>query len=205
VAGARFITLEGLDGAGKTTQVPALQMLIEGAGVALRVTREPGGTPLGERVRDLLLDPALAISPGAELALVFAARAEHVERVIAPALAAGSWVLCDRYVDASYAYQGGGRALGAAAVAAVERAFAPPVPNLTLLLDVPLEVARSRAAARGGADRFGREGAAFFERVRAAYLERARDAPERVCVVDASAAPGDVAAAVAAHVRPLLP
>lgn len=196
MTGGRFITLEGIEGAGKTTQLAALRVHLEAAGRSVCVTREPGGTALGERLRDLVLDPALAITPQAELCLMFAARAEHVARVVRPALAAGTWVLCDRYVDASYAYQGAGRGLGAAVVAALETALALPVPDRTLLLDLSPAQGRARTAGRTLADRFEREADAFFARARDAYLERARAQPGRFRVVDASRPQADVAAAL---------
>lgn len=196
MSGGRFITLEGIEGAGKTTQLAALRAHLEAAGRTVCVTREPGGTALGERLRALLLDPALAITAQAELCLMFAARAEHVASVVRPALAAGTWVLCDRYVDASYAYQGAGRGLGAAVVAALETALALPVPDRTLLLDLPPEQGRARAAGRTVADRFEREADAFFARARAAYLDRARAQPGRFRVVDASRPQAEVAAAL---------
>lgn len=201
---ARFITLEGVEGAGKTTQIEALRARIESAGHPLVVTREPGGTPLGERVRALLLDPGAEMTARAELLLMFAARVEHVERVIAPALAAGTWVLSDRYLDASVAYQGAGRDLGPELVEELARVMALPRPDLTLVLDLPPAAGRARAAARGSVDRFERENDAFHARVRAAYLAAARAAPQRMRVVDASAAPAAVRAALVAQLEPLL-
>lgn len=192
----RFITLEGIEGAGKTTQLAALRAHLEAAGRSVCVTREPGGTALGERLRALLLDPALTITAPAELCLMFAARAEHVASVVRPALAAGTWVLCDRYVDASYAYQGAGRGLGEGVVAALETALALPVPDRTLLLDLAPAQGRARAAGRAAADRFEREGDAFFARARAAYLARAAAEPGRFRVVDASRPQAEVAAAL---------
>lgn len=200
----RFITLEGIEGAGKTTQLAALRAHLEAAGRTVCATREPGGTALGERLRALLLDPALAIAPQAELCLMFAARAEHVARVVRPALAAGQWVLCDRYVDASYAYQGAGRGLGEAVVAALDTALALPVPDRTLLLDLPPEQGRARAAGRAVADRFEREADAFFDRARAAYLDRARAQPQRFRVVDARGSPSTVTTALVRALTDLL-
>ena len=206
VVSGRFITLEGLEGAGKSSRAVELKAFLERHGKHVLLTREPGGTPLGERLRELLLAPAdTPMAPLTELLLMFAARSEHVERVILPALAAGTWVLCDRYVDASYAYQGGGRGLGTAPVAALE-ALLPPraCPDLTLLLDLPVETGLARASKRGAADRFEQETIVFHTRVRAAYLERARQAPQRYCVVDAAAEPAAVQADIERAVGTLL-
>lgn len=194
----RFITLEGLEGAGKSSRATELKAFLEQRGKTVLLTREPGGTPLGERLRDLLLAPADApMAPLTELLLMFAARSEHLTRVILPALAAGQWVLCDRYVDASYAYQGGGRGLGTGPVAVLEDLLpARARPDLTVLLDLPVEQGLARARQRGAADRFERETIDFHQRVRAAYLARARQAPERYRVVDAAAAPAAVRAAI---------
>jgi dTMP kinase len=151
-------------------------------------TREPGGTPLGERIRSLLLDPTVTgMKPVTELLLMFAARAQHLGEVIEPALARGQWVVCDRFTDATYAYQGGGRGLDTNLVAQAETMVHPArQPDLTLLLDAPTRLALERARARGVADRFERERVDFFERVRASYLERARRYPQRFAVIDAS-------------------
>lgn len=206
MSGGRFIALEGLEGAGKSSRAVELKALLERHGKPVLLTREPGGTPLGERLRELLLTPADApMAPLTELLLMFAARSEHVTRVILPALDAGQWVVCDRYIDASYAYQGGGRGLGAAPVAALEVLLPPRArPDLTVLLDLPVETGLARASKRGAADRFERETVEFHERVRAAYLDRARQAPQRYCVVDAAADPAAVQADIERAVRPLL-
>lgn len=204
--GARFITLEGLEGAGKSSRAVELKGFLERHGKPVLLTREPGGTPLGERLRELLLTPAEApMAPLTELLLMFAARSEHVTGVILPALEAGTWVVCDRYIDASYAYQGGGRGLGAAPVAALEALLPPRArPDLTLLLDLPVETGLARASQRGAADRFERETMAFHQRVRAAYLDRARLAPQRYCVIDAAADPVTVRADIERAVGGLL-
>jgi len=196
VNGGRFITLEGLEGAGKSSRAVELKAFLEQNGKPVLLTREPGGTPLGERLRELLLAPAdTPMAPLTELLLMFAARCEHVTRVILPALEAGQWVVCDRYVDASYAYQGGGRGLGTAPVAALEALLPPRArPDLTVLLDLPVETGLARARSRSAADRFERETVEFHERVRAAHLDRARQAPQRYCVVDAAADPAAVQA-----------
>jgi dTMP kinase len=185
-ARGRFITVEGVEGAGKSTHLATIRSWIEQRAIDLVVTREPGGTELGERVRALLLDPAYqGMTDLAELLLVFAARAEHIARIIEPALAAGRWVLSDRFTDASYAYQGGGREMGPGPVATLETLVQGTLrPDLTLLLDVPPATGLARIGHRGPADRFERESLAFFERVRAAYLARAATAPARYRVVD---------------------
>lgn len=204
--GGRFITLEGLEGAGKTSRAGELKAFLERHGKRVLLTREPGGTALGERLRELLLAPtADPMAPLTELLLMFAARSEHVTQLILPALAAGQWVLCDRYVDASYAYQGGGRGLGEAPVAALEALLpARARPDLTLLLDLPVEVGLARAKGRGPADRFEQETLAFHQRVRDAYLARAQRQPQRYRIIDASADPGTVRRAIEAAVEPLL-
>jgi dTMP kinase len=206
VNGGRFITLEGLEGAGKSSRAVELKAFLEQNGKPVLLTREPGGTPLGERLRELLLAPAdTPMAPLTELLLMFAARCEHVTRVILPALEAGQWVVCDRYVDASYAYQGGGRGLGTAPVAALEALLPPRArPDLTVLLDLPVETGLARARSRSAADRFERETVEFHERVRAAYLDRARQAPQRYCVVDAAADPATVQVGIERAVRALL-
>jgi len=190
----KFVSVEGGEGAGKSTLLGGLRVAIERHGVAVVQTREPGGTALGERVRELVLDPALrGIDAQAELLLMFASRAQLVCEVIRPALDAGHWVLCDRFTDASYAYQGGGRGQPAALIADLERwTCAGLQPDLTLLLDVPVAVGRGRIAARGGADRIEVEADAFFERVRATYRTRAAAEPQRFRVLDASQPPAVV-------------
>jgi len=202
-ARGRFITLEGVDGAGKSTHLEWLAERIRAAGHAVVVTREPGGTPLGERLRDLLLAEAMALET--ETLLMFAARSEHVRTVIEPALARGDWVVCDRFTDATYAYQGGGRQLGAAAVAALEQWVHPGLqPDRTWLFDVPLDVARARLAASRDPDRFEREAAAFFERTRAAYQARAQAHPQRIHVIDSSQPAPQVRLQLEAEVQALL-
>jgi dTMP kinase len=184
----RFVTVEGVEGSGKSSNLDFIRSFFEAAGKTVLYTREPGGTPLGEEIRGLLLghrDDGMA--GDTELLLVFAARAEHIHRKIAPALARGDWVLCDRFTDATYAYQGGGRGVPHERVAAIERWVQGDLrPDLTFLLDVPVEVGLERAGRRAALDRFEKEGLAFHERVRAAYLDIARREPQRVRVVDAS-------------------
>ncbi len=180
-----FITLEGVDGAGKSTHTNWIAETLRGHGLTVLATREPGGTPLGERLRDMLLSEAMGLDT--ETMLMFAARCEHIRQVIEPALANGTWVVCDRFTDATYAYQGGGRELGGARVAALEQWVHPGLqPDRTWLFDVPLDVARARLADAREPDRFEREGAAFFERTRAAYHERAAANPERIHIVDST-------------------
>lgn len=201
----RFISIEGGEGAGKSTLLAGLHAHITGRGVPLVQTREPGGTAVGESVRAIVLDPtARGMAAETELLLMFASRAQLVRETIAPALSAGRWVLCDRYVDASYAYQGGGRGQPLARIAELERwACAGLVPDLTLLLDLPVATGRARAAGRGEADRIEIEADAFFERVRAAYRDRAAAEPARFWVIDAGQPPEDVLQAALAALAPL--
>jgi dTMP kinase len=190
----KFISLEGGEGAGKSTLLAGLREHIERHGITLVQTREPGGTAVGEAVRAIVLDPALhGLAAETELLLMFASRAQLVREVIEPALRAGQWVLCDRFADASYAYQGGGRGQPAERIAELERwACAGLKPDLTLLLDLPVATGRARAAGRGDADRIEVEADAFFERVRASYRERAAAEPQRFRVIDASQSPAAV-------------
>lgn len=183
---AKFITLEGGEGVGKTTNLAFIENYLLARGVPLLRTREPGGTPIGERIRDILLNSA-SVDATAELLLVFAARAQHIEEVIKPALAKGMWVLSDRFTDASYAYQGGGRHIGWDRIATLESWVQGELrPDLTLLLDTPIAVGMARARARGPQDRFEAESDGFFERVRTAYLDRMEREPDRIRRIDAS-------------------
>ena len=188
-APGRFLAIEGVDGAGKSTQVPRVDEWLRRNGVKTLVTREPGGTPLGESLRALLLDPRFTgMSTSAELLVMFAARAEHLEKRIVPALADGVWVLCERFTDATFAYQGGGRDVDPKRIAALEETVQGDVrPDLVLVLDVPVEVGLGRSVRRGAADRFERESIEFFRRVREVYLARAAQHPERYAVIDARA------------------
>jgi dTMP kinase len=190
----RFITVEGIEGVGKTTNLAYIRARLESAGHTVIQTREPGGTPLGEAIRGLLLDPAYTgMDATCELQLMFAARAEHLARVIRPALAAGQWVLCDRFTDATYAYQGGGRGMDGAVITRLEQLVQGNFqPDLTLLLDVPVALGLARAGSRSAPDRFEQEQVDFFERVRDAYMDRARRYPERFRVIDASRPLADV-------------
>ena len=184
----RFITVEGTEGAGKTSNVAFLRERLEAAGKTVVLTREPGGTPLGEAIRDLLLGhrgDGMAVD--AELLLVFAARAEHIAHRIRPALAQGHWVLCDRFTDATYAYQGGGRGIDVDRIAALEHWVQGNLrPDLTIVLDVPVEIGLARAGGRSAPDRFEREERAFHDAVRAAYRAIAAREPARVQLVDAA-------------------
>lgn len=189
-ARGRFITLEGSEGVGKSTNLARVVAFLEARGLEVVQTREPGGTPRAEAIRRLLLDPAEQepLDQDAELLLVFAARAQHLARVIRPALARGAWVVSDRFTDATFAYQGGGRGIDPARIAELERFVQRGLaPDLTLLLDMPVEAARERVVSRGESpDRFERERSAFFTAVRRAYLARAAADPGRFAVVDAS-------------------
>lgn len=194
-----FITLEGGEGAGKSTQVAAVQRWLERAGRNVLVTREPGGTDVGERIREVLLHARGTMSVEAEALLMFAARAEHIARVIRPALDVAKWVVCDRFTDATYAYQGGGRGLAAARIALLEDWVQGNLrPDLTILLDVPTDIGLGRAGQRGVLDRFEREERDFFERVRKAYLAAAARDPKRIRIVDAAANEAEVTQRIAA-------
>ncbi|MDT8452163.1 MAG: dTMP kinase [Gammaproteobacteria bacterium] len=185
---SKFITLEGIEGVGKTSNRDYIRDLLEATGKPCIVTREPGGTALGEALRELLLQHAQEkISDDAELLLMFAARAEHLHKVIRPALAAGKYVLCDRFTEATYAYQGGGRQLSMDKIAELETLVQGDLqPDLTIILDAPVEVGRERAGQRSAPDRIEQEKNDFFERVRSAYLDLAGRHPERICTVDAN-------------------
>lgn len=182
----KFVTFEGIDGAGKSSHVEWLAEWLRARGLTVRVTREPGGTELGEKLRGLLLNDAMHLET--ETLLMFAARREHLARLVEPALAAGEWVICDRFTDASYAYQGGGRGLERSKLQALEQWVHGHVqPDLTLLFDLPLDIARERIAlAERVLDRFEQERADFHERVRQSYLERAHAHPARIRVIDAN-------------------
>nr|WP_244962474.1 dTMP kinase [Oleiagrimonas soli] len=202
-----MITLEGGEGAGKSTLLQGLRAYLAERGIEPLFTREPGGTALGEGVRALVLDPALrGMCAESELLLMFAARAQLVRESIRPALTAGQWVVCDRFTDASYAYQGGGRGQPRERIADLERWAADGLqPDLTLLLDIPVDTGRARAAGRGeDSDRIEREGDGFFERIRAAYLQRAAEQPQRFRVIDATQSPQQVLADAMAALEPLL-
>jgi len=193
-----FITVEGGEGAGKTTMMDRMVDWLAAHGRHVVRTREPGGTELAEKLREILLVKGNAgLSGQAELLLMFASRAQHLDEVIRPALHRGDTVLCDRFTDATWAYQGGGRGLPLDDIAALERLVHGDLqPDLTLLLDLPVEQGLRRASKRGESDRFEEESRVFFERVREAYLQRARSAPERFAVIDASGSEDEVWAQV---------
>ena len=198
-----FITLEGVDGAGKSSHVQWLADRIAEQGIPVITTREPGGTELGEALRTLLLHQPMHVAT--EALLVFAARNEHLEMLIKPALAQGTWVVCDRFTDASYAYQGGGRQLGADRVSHLECWVHPDIqPDRTYLFDVPLDVAQERLQRGRERDRFEQEESVFFERTRAAYLSRAAQDADRFCVIDSSGAVADTRASLRADLNRLI-
>jgi dTMP kinase len=183
----KFLTLEGLDGAGKTTHLEWIAADLKARGIDLCVTREPGGTPIGEKLRALLLDPQQKLDSETETLLMFAARREHLDRVIVPALEQGRWVLCDRFSDATYAYQGGGSGVAWEKIAALEAWVQQGLqPDLTLYFDVDPQAARSRTSAVRNPDRFEQERDDFHQAVRAAYLRRAAEHPDRIRVIDSN-------------------
>lgn len=182
---SKFITLEGIDGAGKSTHLNWLAERLRSQGKSVLVTREPGGTPLGETLREILLHQSMHLET--EALLMFAARREHLDKVILPALQQGTWVISDRFTDASFAYQGGGRGLGEARLQILEQWVQQDLqPDLTLLFDVPIEISRQRLAGNISLDRFEQEKQDFFQRVREAYLRRAAQFPRRIRIIDSS-------------------
>lgn len=181
----KFITLEGMDGAGKSTHLAWIPAFLAARGVQVTLTREPGGTPLGEALRALMLDKSQKLHAETEALLMFAARREHLDKVILPALEAGHWVVCDRFTDATFAYQSSGSGVAWERIAELERWVQPVFqPELTLYFDVPVAVGKARTAAVREPDRFEQEATAFFERVRAGYLRRAREHAQRIRVID---------------------
>jgi dTMP kinase len=197
----RFVTVEGIEGVGKSTQIARISRALSERGIEHVVTREPGGTPLAERIRALVLNAGTEVPTAtAELLLMFAARSQHLEQLIEPNLKAGRWVLCDRFTDATYAYQGGGRGLSSEPIAQLESLVqGSRRPDMTVLLDAPVALSLARAGKRNetaGSDRFEAERAEFFERVRRAYLARAAADPRRIKVVDAAAAAEQVSARI---------
>ncbi len=183
----RFITLEGAEGVGKSTLLPVLKELLIAQGVEVVATREPGGTPLGEQLREVVLETEEPMVAKAELLLMFASRAQHMESIIVPALNRGAWVLCDRFTDASYAYQGAGRMLGSERVEVIESWVQEGLqPDLTLLLDASRETSLARTQRRRSLDRIESEGDDFFDRVRQGYLVQARKHPQRIRRIDAN-------------------
>ena len=200
-AAGKFVTMEGIEGVGKSTQVARLSAALQGKGVAHVVTREPGGTALAETIRDVVLTARdEALPPTAELLLMFAARAVHIKNLVEPNLRAGRWVICDRFTDATYAYQGGGRGVPIEQIRELEAMVQGALrPDLTVLLDVPVANALARARTRNAGaveDRFEREKSEFFERVRAAYLARAAADPARIAVVDATRSVDEIGATI---------
>jgi len=194
----KFITVEGIDGAGKSTHLAWLERFLQDKGLEVVVTREPGGTALGEALRQLLLDHRQVMHPETEALLMFAARREHLDKVILPALDRGTWVISDRFTDASFAYQGGGRGVAQSKLDNLEQwVQAELSPDLTVYFDVPVIVGRERLQSTRVADRFEMESNLFFERVRQAYLQRAEQFPQRIRVVDGSRLLAEVKTAVA--------
>lgn len=200
----KFITLEGVDGAGKTTHLSWIAGLFRERGIALTVTREPGGTQAGERLRELLLDRSQRLHCETETLLMFAARREHLDKIIVPALNAGNWVLCDRFTDATFAYQGGGSGVSWEKIEALEQWVQESLqPDMTIILDVAPEVGRRRSSRVRPPDRFEQEEAAFYQRVREGYLRRAREDPERIQVVDGNATIAEVQSQLEKHLLTL--
>lgn len=200
---AKFVTVEGLDGAGKTTHLAWLRAALEARGISVCATREPGGTSFGEVLREMMLHPLHALHPESETLLMFAARREHLDKVIRPALAAGTWVLCDRFTDASFAYQGGGSGVEWSKVEALERWVQEDLhPDLTLYFDLEPQIAKSRLQTKSP-DRFEKEHEAFHAAVRAGYLRRAREHPHRVRVISASGSISEVQAELSKQITSL--
>lgn len=201
----KFITIEGSEGVGKSTNIEFIRQYITGQGVDLIITREPGGTPLAENIRELLLAKREeSVDDLAELLLMFAARAQHINQYIEPALKAGQWVLCDRFTDSTFAYQGGGRGLNTSAIQTLEKLVQKEFqPDLTFYLDIDVKIGLARAAERAELDRFESEKIDFFERVREAYLARVQADPNRFRVIDASQDLPSVQAAIQTHLKSL--
>jgi len=200
---AMFLTVEGAEGVGKSTHIETIKKFLDSRDIPHILTREPGGTPVAERIRELLLavDEDEALCELSELLLVFAARAQHLERVVKPALAQGKWVICDRFTDATYAYQGGGRGLDVAIIASLESLVQGELkPDLTIILDLDPRIGIQRASERGELDRFEREQIEFFDKVRQRYLDIAAADPQRCAVIDA----GNDLATVSSELRKIL-
>ncbi|MCK5897658.1 MAG: dTMP kinase [Methylococcales bacterium] len=202
----RFITLEGGEGVGKSTNLKFIEVLLIEKGLQVMVTREPGGTALAEKLRQLLLaSDVKKIDASTELLLMFAARADHIQQVIKPALAQEKWVLCDRFTDSTYAYQGGGRGLDTENIAWLEKFVQQQLqPDITFLLDAPIEIGMARAKKRGALDRFETEQHVFFNKVRVAFLKRANDFPKRIKIIDANQALSMVQENIQAHLDALI-
>ena len=195
----KFITIEGTEGVGKTTNIAFIQQWLRSRNVDFITTREPGGTPLAEEIREILLSPrAEKMASSAELLLMFAGRAQHLEQVILPALKRGQWVICDRFTDATYAYQGFGRGMDHDLITNLETIVQGPLrPDFTLVLDIPVELGLQRAGERSSPDRFEQEEIAFFERVRKGYLRLVQRDPHRYLIIDASESLDNVQASIA--------
>jgi len=203
---SKFISIEGVEGAGKSTQLAFIQRYLSENGKNLTVTREPGGTELGEKIRSLLLMPTDAgMAVDTELLLMFSARAEHVSQVIKPALSRGEWVLSDRFTDATFAYQGGGRGIDQQRISELAQWTLNGLqPDLTLLFDLPVELGQQRVLSRNeGIDRFEQEKVDFFEKVRSCYLQRAQQDPQRIKIIDASQSIADIEVQIATILKPL--
>lgn len=196
----RFISFEGTEGVGKTTAIEALCARLKASGIDYLRTREPGGSPFAERLRSILLDPATDINDDTELLLMFAARCDHVQQLIMPALERGTWVICDRFIDSTVAYQGFGRAHGdalmLAKIASLVTQFIPQLPDLTLWLDLPVDEGMARAGKRSAADRFEQQAGEFFTRVYDGFATLATEHPERICRIDASGGANEVSARI---------
>lgn len=196
----RFISFEGTEGVGKTTAIEALCARLQASGIDYLRTREPGGSPFAERLRSILLDPATDINDDTELLLMFAARCDHVQQLIMPALERGTWVICDRFIDSTVAYQGFGRAHGdalmLAKIASLTTQFIPQLPDLTLWLDLPVDEGMARAGKRSAADRFEQQASEFFTRVYDGFATLATEHPERICHIDASGGANEVSARI---------
>jgi dTMP kinase len=203
----KFITIEGGEGAGKSTNIAFIRAWLEQHNVTVVETREPGGTVLAEQIRDILLDNKTRnMADDTELLLMFAARAQHIKEVIEPNLQQGNWILCDRFTDATYAYQGGGRGIAMQRIAALEEWVQGPLrPDLTIILDLPIEIGLERAGKRSQPDRFEQEDLGFFKRVRDTYLQRAQAQPQRYAVIDASPQLEVVQQAIAKALTRILP
>ena len=188
----KFITLEGIEGSGKTSSIKSITNLLDDKGISYVVTREPGGSSIGSELRSILLNPQTKISSEVELMLMLADRKDHVEQVILPNLKTGNWVISDRFMDSSFAYQGGGRKLDTKMIDSFSRNLNLPIPDLTLLFDVPVEISLSRVKARGELDRFEQEEIDFHNRIREAYLELAEQNVNRIQIIDSSQAIEDM-------------
>ncbi len=188
----KFITLEGIEGSGKTSSIKSITNLLDDKGISYVVTREPGGSSIGSELRSILLDPQTNISSEVELMLMLADRKDHVDQVILPNLKTGNWVISDRFMDSSFAYQGGGRKLDTKMINSFSRNLNLPIPDLTLLFDVPVEISLSRVKARGELDRFEQEEIDFHNRIREAYLELAEQNVNRIQIIDSSQAIEDM-------------